>query len=55
MEPEGEREETHNPDPTRLSLSLKKSQASKALPGGNMRGKRDTSSRQHDPNTTRCN
>ena len=36
VEPEGESEETHDPDPSHLSLSLEESQASEAPPGENM-------------------
>ena len=55
VEPEGESEETHDPDPSRLSLSPEESQASKAPPGENMHSERDTESRQDDPDPTGCN
>ena len=55
VEPEGESEETHDPDPSRLSLSLEESQASEAPPGENMHSERDTESRQDDPDATGCN
>ena len=54
VEPEGESEETHDPDPSRLSLSVEESQASEAPPGENMHSERDTESRQDDPDATGC-
>ena len=55
VEPEGESEETHDPDPSHLSLSLEESQASEAPPGENMHSKRAKESRQDDPDATRGN
>ena len=55
VEPEGEGEETHDSDPSWLSLSLEESQASEAPPGENMHSERDTESRQDDPDATGCN
>ena len=55
VEPEGESEETHGPDPSRLSLSLEKSQASETPPGGNMHSERDTASWQDNPDGMGCN
>ena len=55
VEPEGESEETHDPDPSRMSLSLEKSQASKAPPGENIHSEQDTESWQDDLDATRCN
>ena len=55
VEPEGESEETHDPDPSHLSLSLEESQASKAPPGENMHSERDTESRQDNPDAIGCN
>ena len=49
VEPEGESEETHNPDPSHFSLSLEESQASEGPSGENMHSKRDTKSQQDDP------
>ena len=55
MEPEGESEETHDPDLSRLSLSLEESQVREASPGENMHSERDTESWQDDPDATGCN
>ena len=56
VDPDGESEETHDPDPpSRLTLSLKESQASQAAPGKNMHSKRDTEGGQDDPNATGSN
>ena len=55
VESEGESEESHNPDPSRLSLSLEESQASEAAPGEYMHSEQDTESWQDNPDATGCN
>ena len=55
VRPEGVSELTHNPDPSRLSLSLKESQASEAPPRENIHSERDTESRLDDPDATGFN
>ena len=55
VEPEGESEKTHDPDPSRLSFSLAESRASKGPPGENMHSERDTENQQDDPDATECN
>ena len=55
VEPEGESDETHDPDPSRLSLSLEESQPSEAPPGDYMHSQRDTESRQDNSDANGCN
>ena len=55
VEPEGDSDEAHDCNPSRLSLSLEESQASEAPPGENMHSERDTESRQDNPDATGCN
>ena len=54
-EPEGESEETHDPDSSRLSLSVDESQANESPAGENMRSEQDTESLQNNPDATGCN